>query len=353
MDTIYKRAYAKINLNLKILDKREDNYHNIESIFQRISLYDELYVSKIPEKKFELTCNIKELESESNIIFKTYEKFRKLFDLPTGISVNLIKNIPTQAGLGGGSADAAAFIFALNELFELNLGLDALELIGSKLGADVVPCMHPLCYVYGTGTTVQPLSSKQQYKLLIVKPNFVCNTKLMYEKIDIINKNNKENNIIKPKQNTPSLEEKLNNSFFANILDDIEMEMLLEELSFLGKFGPYKNNIYKKDKENDDKNEIQVKDQRTLDILTVLKTNAPISTLQGLLTNDFEQVVDQKSELLAIKKDLILHGAIAPLLTGSGSCIFGIFENEKDLDNAYNYFRKTYNYKLFKASSMN
>ena len=92
----------------------------------------------------------------------------------------------------------------------------------------------------------------------------------MYEKIDIINKNNKENNIIKPKQNTPSLEEKLNNSFFANILDDIEMEMLLEELSFLGKFGPYKNNIYKKDKENDDKNEIQVKDQRTLDILTVL-----------------------------------------------------------------------------------
>lgn len=353
MDTIYKRAYAKINLNLKVLDKREDNYHNIESIFQRISLYDELYVSKIPEKKFELTCNIKELESESNIIFKIYERFRKLFDLPTGISVNLIKNIPTQAGLGGGSADAAAFILALSELFELNLAQDALELIGSKFGADVVPCMHHLCYVYGTGTTVVPLSSKQNYNLLIVKPNFVCDTKLMYEKIDIINKTNKENNIIKPKQNTPSLEEKLNNSFFANILDDIEMEMLLEELSFLGKFGPYKNNIYKKDKENDDKNEIQVKDQRTLDILTVLKTNAPISTLQGLLTNDFEQVIDQKSELMAIKKDLILHGAISPLLTGSGSCIFGIFEKEEDLEKAYNYFRKTYNYKLFKASSMN
>ena len=110
------------------------------------------------------------------------------------------------------------------------------------------------------------------------------------------------------------------------------------------------NNIYKKD---NNKDQIQVKDQRTLDILTVLKTNAPISSLQGLLTNDFEQVVDQKSELLAIKKDLILHGAIAPLLTGSGSCIFGIFEDDKDLDNAYNYFRKTYNYKLFKASSMN
>ena len=287
MDTIItKRAYAKINLNLEIIKKRPDNYHEIESIFQRVSLYDELSISKIEENKLDLTCNIKELENESNILYKAYQKLKERFHLSTGIHVDLIKHIPTQAGLGGGSADCAAFLLGVKELFNLDISQAELEEIGATLGSDVVPCMYNLALLTGVGDHVTPLKSNLNFPVLIVKPHFSCSTKDMYERYDALFKNFPRN--------------------------------------------------YSTDK-----------------ILKVLENNGPVTALHNLLYNCFEEVLEDDYEIKLIKNAVFKLQGICPTLCGSGSCVFAIFPNEDDLDKAYDYFKKTYHYEVFKAHTMN
>ena len=127
MEIIQKKAYAKINFNLEVIRKRPDNYHDIESIFQRISLHDDITITKSSIPLFDLNCNIKELENGSNILFKAFLKLQTKYHIPFGVQVDLIKRIPMQAGLGGGSADCAAFIQGMNELFELNMSQKEME----------------------------------------------------------------------------------------------------------------------------------------------------------------------------------------------------------------------------------
>ncbi len=101
MEKVYKKARAKVNLTLNILDKREDGYHNLETVFQKISLYDELYVEKQTENKgIVISSNVKELENKDNIICRAYDLLRSNFLQITGVKVLLKKNIPMQARFG-------------------------------------------------------------------------------------------------------------------------------------------------------------------------------------------------------------------------------------------------------------
>ena len=142
MNKVYLKARAKINLSLEVLNKREDNYHNIKSIFQKINLYDEMYIEKNGINKFDLITNIDSLNSKENIIYKAYLKLKEKYDNITGVKVILNKRIPMQAGLGGGSTDCASFIIGINKLFDLRLSKLEMEAIGKSLGADVVPCFY-------------------------------------------------------------------------------------------------------------------------------------------------------------------------------------------------------------------
>ena len=284
MNQIYLKTRAKINLTLNVLNKRPDNYHNIESVFQKISLYDELFIEKNSSNNFELTCNIKELETESNILFKTYKKLKELFPTISGVSVKLIKNIPMQAGLGGGSTNCAGFINGMNLLFNLNLSKSNMIEIGKTLGADVVPCMYNTVKSEGIGDIVTPFSSNLKYYILVVKPNFKCNTKLMYEKLD--------NNL------------NLNQLFYTN------------------------------------------------DVINILK-NGETKDLENKLYNIFEYAIEQKELLDTLKNDFINSGAIDSLLSGSGSCIYGIYLNKKDIKNAYNFMKNKYDYEFYKCVSYN
>src|SRR5699024_6436498 len=110
MEEIYIKARAKVNLNLEILGKREDNYHNLESVFQKANLYDEIYIKKIQTDDFKLNINVKELDTKENIIYKAYVKLKEKYKTITGIEVTVNKKIPMQAGMAGGSTDCAAFI---------------------------------------------------------------------------------------------------------------------------------------------------------------------------------------------------------------------------------------------------
>ena len=142
MDKLYIKARGKVNLTLNVLDKREDGYHDLESVFQIINLYDEMYIEKTNSCSLELICNIENLENGNNIISKAYALLRKKHSEIKGIKVTLIKNIPNESGIGGGSADCANFLIAMNKLFNLNYTKHDLIDIGKTLGADVPPCLH-------------------------------------------------------------------------------------------------------------------------------------------------------------------------------------------------------------------
>ena len=120
MDKIFVKPRAKINLTLSILEKRSDGYHNLESVFQKINLYDEMWIEKNDTDCIEIESNIKNVNLEDNIIFKAYKVLKEKFPFLTGIKVILNKKIPMQAGLAGGSTDCASFLIGMKKLFSLN-----------------------------------------------------------------------------------------------------------------------------------------------------------------------------------------------------------------------------------------
>lgn len=185
MEQIYIKARAKINLNLEVVGKREDNYHNISSVFQKINLYDELYIKKTDTNQMEIQTNVKELSNKENIIYKAYVELKKRFENITGVQVILKKRIPMQAGLAGGSTDCASFIVGMNDLFDLNLSQTEIEKIGKNLGADVVPCFYNGAVKgEGIGEIITPIHTDIKYYLVIIKPPISCNTGELFRKIE-------------------------------------------------------------------------------------------------------------------------------------------------------------------------
>lgn len=214
MEKIFIKARAKINLTLNVVNKRKDGYHNLESIFQKINLYDELFIEKLQDNKFELITNAKEIQNEENIIYKAYIKLKDEYSNINGIKVKLNKNIPMEAGLAGGSTDCASFLIAMNKLFDLNMSNDKMEKIGSKLGADVVPCIYNSAIkAQGIGDIITKIDTNFKYYILIIKPNNCNSTKEMYKKID--------EGEFKQKYNTEKVKKALENNNIYQITENL------------------------------------------------------------------------------------------------------------------------------------
>ena len=193
MNELYIKARAKINLNLLVLDKREDNYHNIKSVFQKVNLYDEIYLKKINENEFKMITNMGEINNKENIIYKAYIKLKEKCKNITGIQVRLNKKIPMQAGMAGGSTDCAAFIILMNRLFDLKLSKKDMSDLGKELGADVIPCFYNRPVIAeGIGDIITKIDTNFKYYLVIIKPEMSCSTKEMYKKIDTKKINQKD-----------------------------------------------------------------------------------------------------------------------------------------------------------------
>ena len=241
METIYKKARAKINLTLNVLGKREDGYHELETIFQKISLYDELRITKTDKhNNIKINTNIEALKGEGNIIFRAYEMLKNKFSKISGIEVDLKKNIPMQAGLAGGSTDCGAFIEGINELFSLNLSKEEMIEIGVKLGADVPQSLYNIPTIArGIGEKTEEIKSNAKYHILVIKPDFTCNTKEMYEKLDSQDLGNQEYNTNKMKKaleigNTQEIARNLYNVFELTIKD---VEQVKKEIKKAGATG--------------------------------------------------------------------------------------------------------------------
>lgn len=259
-------AFAKINLYLRVLGKRADGYHEIDTLLQTISLRDTISFTAIDEPHIVLSCNDRKLSGADNLVHRAAFALQR-YAPRKGVHIRLDKRIPTHAGLGGGSSDAAVMLVALCDLWKIELTNAELAEIAAELGADV-----PFFFVggaaraTGTGTTLTPLKDREAKFLLVVKPNANISTSEAYGAM---------NSHSLTSQNSKTI---LSSSQSNAILDG---------------FGP------------------------------------------DFLSNDFEAVVFQLyPEIDRAKAALIKAGATNEALTGSGSAVFGIFDNKAAQERA-------------------
>ncbi len=185
MNRLELNAYAKVNLGLDVLRRREDGYHELRMIMQTVDLYDTLTLEKTEEPGVSMTCNVEGLPcDERNLVYKSAKLMFDTFELPGGIRMHLEKRIPMAAGMAGGSTDAAAVFNGINELYELGASKERLCELGVKIGADV-----PYCIVGGTalsegiGEVLTQLPNVPDCIVLIAKPDFDVSTKYVYENL--------------------------------------------------------------------------------------------------------------------------------------------------------------------------
>ena len=187
MTTLYEGAYAKVNLTLNVLGKREDGYHDIESVMQAISLRDDIEIDVGTEKPWTLLCDKDHIPTdETNLAWKAAKLYLDTIGKDAdGIEIRITKRIPVQAGLAGGSADAAAVLRALNRHYDMPLSLPALAELGAQIGSDVPFCV--LCgtaMVEGRGERIQRLPDIPDCIFVICKPDFSVSTPELYQQLD-------------------------------------------------------------------------------------------------------------------------------------------------------------------------
>lgn len=186
MKTLELASYAKINLTLEVLGKRLDGYHEIDSVVQMIDLSDSLCISKEEAGVIDIEVDKPQVPSGSeNSVYRACEVFFRAVGISGGAKCRIAKRIPIQAGLGGGSGNAAATLIALNKLYETGLTESELVGLGASIGSDV-----PLFIVGGTvrmcgrGELVEPLPGAPQLHFVIVKPEVNVSTAWAYAELD-------------------------------------------------------------------------------------------------------------------------------------------------------------------------
>lgn len=250
---------AKINLGLNITEKRPDGYHNLETVFYPVPLFDRITIREngTPEGTCSLLMEGIEIEGnpEENLVVKAYREMCRIKPLP-GVEISLRKNIPTQAGMGGGSADCAYTLTALNSMFGMGLPASRMEEIAARLGADCAFFVKSEpCFATGIGDMMQPVRlNLDKYWIVVVKPPISVSTKEAFSGI-------------RPQKPPRCCRE------------------IIEE--------------------------------------------EPMEKWRGLLHNDFEKTIFKiHPELSAVKEKLYAEGAVYAAMSGSGSALFGLFNNK-------------------------
>jgi 4-diphosphocytidyl-2-C-methyl-D-erythritol kinase len=281
------KAPAKINWFLKVLRRREDGFHEIQSLMQKITLYDEISFSPSNELVIETEADI---PLKENLIYKAARLLMDSVNVDKGAELHLMKKIPVGAGLGGGSSDAAAALIGLNTLWSLELSLDQLCHIAEQIGSDVPFFLRgPLSYARGRGERLSTCNAEKTVNILLVKPSFGVSTAWAYKT-------------------------------FA------ENRSLLE---------------------GDDKNihgpELTKKVLKVNNIRHFIRLfeKAELNGLNGFVLNDLEStVINNFPEIAEIKDKLTSHGAAFSLMSGSGSTVFGVFNTRREAEKASGNFKE-------------
>jgi 4-diphosphocytidyl-2-C-methyl-D-erythritol kinase len=181
-------AFAKINLSLDVVRKREDGYHDLKMVMQSIDLHDDIHLSVTNSKKIEISTNLTFLpNNDSNIAYRAALVFYEKTGIElTGLKITIKKRIPVGAGLGGGSADGAAVLWGLCKLYELEIDTEMLQQWGLLIGADVPFCiLGGTALAEGVGEILCSLTPLSDCHILLVKPRFSISTASVFSKLDV------------------------------------------------------------------------------------------------------------------------------------------------------------------------
>ena len=263
------KSNAKLNLGLKILNRRTDGYHNIHTIMQEIDIYDTIELSITKSKKITLsTSGIPTPNDQNNLCYKAAKLFLEAYNISNGVHIKLNKHIPIGAGLGGGSSNAANTLKGLYDLFNISIDNDTINILCAKLGADVPFFIKGgIQLSEGIGHNLQPITSlADNIYFLIIYPDIEISTSWAYS----------------------------------------EYKNYLENTSIQTNFMPLSDRIN-----------------------------------WSLLENDFEKVVlSTYPKISQIKDCLVESGSLFASLSGSGSTMFGVYDNLELVDNVQTIFKE-------------
>ena len=184
---MFVKAYAKINLFLDVLSKRDDGYHNLNMVMLPIELHDSIEIATSPalSDSYVTTDHVDLQITKFNLINTTLKEMKKRYGFKQNFIIKVHKEIPISAGLGGGSSNSAAVIKAVKHLAKLKIADDELIQLGASLGADVPFClMNTPAQVEGIGEKVTPIKMKKKFDVLIIKPSEGLSTRRVFELAD-------------------------------------------------------------------------------------------------------------------------------------------------------------------------
>lgn len=186
MDKLELKALGKINLGLDVLGRRDNGYHDVRMVMQTVYLYDQIKIERTKEPGIQLSTNLFYLPvNENNLAYLAANLLMEEFQISEGVKITLDKHIPVAAGMAGGSSNAAAVLFGINQMFSLGLSQKELMERGVTLGADVPYCiMRGTVLAEGIGEILTPLPDMPKCYVLIAKPPISVSTKMVYEKLD-------------------------------------------------------------------------------------------------------------------------------------------------------------------------
>lgn len=231
-----KRAHAKVNLGLKIISKRIDGYHDLESIMMRVGLYDELEFLK--SDKLEIVCD--NIEMENNLVYKIAFYLKTKYKIEEGIKIIIKKRIPLEAGLGGGSSDAACAINTLNKIWKLNMNLDEKKKVASMFGSDISFFIEgKTAFVSGRGEKIRKIENGNKFDMIVVKPDFGFSTKRIFSLVNEYSEKGKLSDLEKAIENEDISEigKRLENDFEKFLTSEDEYKEIAEIKKIMKKNG--------------------------------------------------------------------------------------------------------------------
>lgn len=187
MNEITLKALAKINLGLDVVRRREDGYHEVRMVMQTIHLYDRLRIQRAKQPGIRIRTNLSFLPvNENNLVYRAGKLLMDEFGIADGVEVDLVKRIPVAAGMAGGSTDAAAMLYGLNQIFDLGLSRSDLMKRGVNIGADVPYCvLRGTALAEGIGEKLSSLPPMIKCPVLIAKPSVSVSTKFVYQNLKL------------------------------------------------------------------------------------------------------------------------------------------------------------------------
>jgi len=267
--TIQLNSYAKINLSLAVLGRRHDGFHDIESIMQSISLNDTITLSldEDEESEIRISCNDPAIPTdERNLVWKAATLLFQCWGISPGLDINIEKRIPSEAGLGGGSSNAATVLCGLNNLMKISVDDYRLFDLATEIGSDVPFFLTGgTALVHGRGEEIHHLPNVRPFWLSIIKPPFGISTAWAYKRLDEIRKASPDLQATSSKRMIECIERDGGKDLAKLLVNDLE---------------------------------------------------AP--------------VLQERPEISNIKSELLHAGAQGALMSGSGSAVFGIFETEDE-----------------------